>query len=46
MWHLADFLDMEVLDYAVMSNPYHQLLRVPKVIELSDAQHHRCLHGP
>lgn len=38
MWHLADFLEVEVLDYVVMSNHYHQFVRVPGVIELTDTQ--------
>lgn len=38
MWHLADFLEVEVLDYAVMSNHYHQLVRVPGVVDVSNSQ--------
>jgi hypothetical protein len=38
MWRLADFLEIEVLDYTVMDNHYHQLLRAPGVVSLSDAQ--------
>jgi hypothetical protein len=36
MRRLSAFLQIEVLDYVVMSNHYHQLVRVPGVIELSD----------
>ena len=36
MWKLADFLKVEILDYVVMSNHYHQLIWVPGVIELTD----------
>lgn len=36
MWKLAKFLGLDVLDYVVMSNHYHQLVWVPGVIELSD----------
>jgi hypothetical protein len=38
MWRLADFLDIEVLDYVVMSNHYHQLLRAPGVVRVSNEQ--------
>lgn len=36
MWKLADFLQIEILDFVVMSNHYHQLIYVPGVIELTD----------
>ena len=36
MWRLAEFLGIELLDYAVMSNHYHQLVWVPGIIELND----------
>ena len=38
MWRLAEFLGIDVLDYTVMSNHYHQLAFVPGVIELNDLQ--------
>ena len=38
MWRLAEFLSIEVLDYVVMSNHYHQLVWVPGLIELSDRE--------
>jgi putative transposase len=38
MWRLADFLDIEVLDYVVMSNHYHQLLRAAGVVRVSNKQ--------
>jgi hypothetical protein len=38
MWRIADFLEIRVLDYAVMSNHYHQLVRTPAIVELSDEQ--------
>lgn len=38
MWRLADFLGIEVLDYVVMGNHYHQLLRVPAKSEIGDAE--------
>jgi hypothetical protein len=38
MWRLADFLGIEILNYAVMSNHYHQVLFVPGVVELSDQE--------
>ena len=40
MWKIADFLGIEVLDYVVMSNHYHQLVWVPGVVELSDRDLH------
>ena len=36
MWHLAEFLSIEILDFVIMSNHYHQLLEVPGYVELSD----------
>jgi hypothetical protein len=38
MWRIAEFLGMDILDYTVLSNHYHQLVHVPGVIELSDLQ--------
>lgn len=38
MWRLAAFLQIEILDYVVMSNHYHQLVRVPGEVNLSDAE--------
>lgn len=38
MWRIARFLGMDILDYTVLSNHYHQLVRVPGVIELNDLQ--------
>jgi|AP86_3_1055499.scaffolds.fasta_scaffold00275_4 REP element-mobilizing transposase RayT len=38
MWRLASFLQVEILDYVVMSNHYHQLIRVPGVVKLSDRE--------
>jgi REP element-mobilizing transposase RayT len=38
MWRVADFLGIEILDYVVMSNHYHQLVRVPGRVELSDKE--------
>lgn len=35
-WRVATFMGIEVLDYVVMSNHYHQLIRVPGIIQLSD----------
>ncbi len=49
MWRVADFLGIEVLDYAVMSNHYHQLVRVPAGVELSDPEllaRLRAYYGP
>ena len=38
MWHIGDFLGIQVLDYVVMSNHYHQILFVPGIVELSNEQ--------
>jgi REP element-mobilizing transposase RayT len=38
MWRVAIFLGIEILDYVVMSNHYHQLVRVPGVVKLSDQE--------
>ena len=38
MWKVAAFLGIEILDYVVMSNHYHQLVRVPGVVKLSDEE--------
>ena len=38
MWRVAAFLGVEVLDYVVMSNHYHQLVRVPGVLTVSDEE--------
>ena len=35
---LAEFCDVEVITYCIMSNHFHLLLRVPIRVELSDAQ--------
>jgi REP element-mobilizing transposase RayT len=40
MWRVAEFLRIEILDYVIMSNHYHQLIRVPGVVELNDEQLH------
>ena len=48
MWRVADFLGIEVLDYIVMSNHYHQLVRVPGVIVLNDDEllgRLKCYYG-
>ncbi|MFO7725378.1 MAG: transposase [Oceanipulchritudo sp.] len=38
MWRVAEFLSIEILDYVVMSNHFHQLVFVPGRVDLSDAQ--------
>ena len=38
MWRVASFMGIEILDYVVMSNHYHQLILVPGNIELSDQE--------
>ncbi len=46
MWRVADFLGIAVLDYAVISNHYHQLVRVPAGTEPSDSELLARLRGP
>lgn len=36
MWILADFMGLEILDYVVMSNHYHQLIRVPDRVQVGN----------
>ena len=36
MWKIAAFLGIEILDYVVMSNHYHQLVRVPGIVNIGD----------
>ena len=38
MWRVAEFLGIEVLGYVVMSNHYHQLVRTPGEVKLSDVE--------
>lgn len=38
MWRLADFLGIQVCGYTLMSNHYHQMVLVPGIIELSNAE--------
>jgi hypothetical protein len=38
MWHIADFMCIEILDYVIMSNHYHQLVQTPAFVELTDAE--------
>ena len=48
MWHIGDFLGIQVLDYVVMSNHYHQVLFVPGIVELSNEnilEHLRVYYG-
>ncbi|MDR2463399.1 MAG: transposase [Verrucomicrobiales bacterium] len=47
MWQVAEFCGVEILTYAVMSNHFHILVRVPKAVTVSDAEllrRHRVLH--
>ena len=38
LWQVADFSGVEVLTYAVMSNHFHVLVRVPEAVGVSDAE--------
>ena len=38
LWQVADFSGVEVLTYAVMSNHFHVLIRVPEAVGVSDAE--------
>lgn len=38
MWRIADFLGVQVLNYTLMSNHYHQMVFVPGKIELTNQQ--------
>lgn len=38
MWKIATFLEIEILDYVVMTNHYHQMVFVPGTIKLSDKE--------
>ena len=38
LWQVADFSGVEVLTYAVMSNHFHVLVRVPEAVGVSDGE--------
>jgi putative transposase len=38
LWQVADYCGVQVLTYALMSNHFHVLLRLPKAAEVSDAE--------
>ena len=38
IWKLAKFCGVEIITFCVMSNHFHILLRVPEVVQLTDAQ--------
>ena len=38
LWQVADFSGVEVLTYAVMSNHFHVLIRVPEAVGVSDGE--------
>ncbi len=49
MWKLADFLGIEVLDYVVMGNHYHQLIKAPASVDIDDLELRnrlRAYYGP
>jgi REP element-mobilizing transposase RayT len=38
MWQVADFAGLEILTYAILSNHFHILVRVPRKVPVSDAE--------
>ena len=47
LWQVADFCGLEIITYALMSNHFHVLVRVPQRTDLSDAElirRYRVLH--
>jgi REP element-mobilizing transposase RayT len=38
LWRVADFCGVQVLTFAIMSNHFHVLLRVPQRSEVTDAE--------
>ncbi|MDR1303961.1 MAG: transposase [Verrucomicrobiales bacterium] len=47
MWQVAEFCGVEVVTYAILSNHFHILVRVPEVAAVSDAEllrRYRVLH--
>ncbi len=48
LWQLADFCGVQVVTYAILSNHFHVLVRVPKKIPIPDAEllrRYRVLHA-
>jgi REP element-mobilizing transposase RayT len=47
LWQIADYCGVEILTYAIMSNHFHVLVRVPLKTEIADAEllrRHRVLY--
>lgn len=38
LWQIADYCGVQVVTYAILSNHFHVLLRIPKISEVSDAE--------
>ncbi|MDR1303677.1 MAG: transposase [Verrucomicrobiales bacterium] len=38
MWRVAEFCGVEIITYAVLSNHFHMLVRVPEQVTVSDAE--------
>lgn len=38
LWQIADYCGVQVLTYAILSNHFHVLLRVPRAVEVSNAE--------
>ena len=47
LWLVADFCGVQIVTYAILSNHFHVLVRVPKKVEIADAElfrRYRLLH--
>ncbi len=38
LWQIADYCGLEIITYAIMANHFHVLVRVPRKLEISDAE--------
>ncbi|MBL9214467.1 MAG: transposase, partial [Opitutaceae bacterium] len=38
LWQVADYTGVEIITYAILSNHFHVLVRVPQRTELTDAE--------
>jgi REP element-mobilizing transposase RayT len=47
LWQIAEYCGVEIVTYALMTNHFHVLVRVPKTVQLSDGEllrRHRVLY--